>query len=371
MNSASNNVLSQLPGTAINHLPQEHGRYIGSPSIAILPDGTYVASHDIFGPGSTEHESGTTHVYSSADAGRTWRELCTLSDLFWAGLFVHGGALYILGTTRHHGLPVIRRSDDGGATWTQPVDDSTGLLASNGEYHTSTVPVIRHGGRIWRAIEDAGNGPHWGERYSPMVMSALENSDLLIRENWVFSNLLPHDKTWLGGKFGAWLEGNVVVAPDGQLVNILRVDFDSGDLSAHVGISTDGREIRFSEENFLPLPGGATKFTIRRDPIDGNYWALANIVASGIDFAKATHIRNTLALIRSADLRAWQIHKILLQHPDHKHHGFQYADWQFDGDDIVAAVRTAYDDGGSGAHAAHDANFLTFHRFSDFRKDAE
>ena len=40
----------------------------------------------------------------------------------------------------------------------------------------------------------------------------------------------------------------------------------------------------------------------------------------------------------------------------------------FDGDDIVAVVRTAYDDGGDGAHNNHDANFLTFHRWKNFRK---
>jgi len=35
---------------------------------------------------------------------------------------------------------------------------------------------------------------------------------------------------------------------------------------------------------------------------------------------------------------------------------------------IELAVRTAYDDGGGGAHNAHDANYLTFHRFRNFRR---
>jgi len=58
---------------------------------------------------------------------------------------------------------------------------------------------------------------------------------------------------------------------------------------------------------------------------------------------------------------------ILLYHPDVAKHGFQYADWLFDGADIIAACRTAYDDGLGGAHNNHDANFLTFHRFANFR----
>ena len=48
-------------------------------------------------------------------------------------------------------------------------------------------------------------------------------------------------------------------------------------------------------------------------------------------------------------------------------HGFQYVDWRFDGKDIIAECRTAYNDGIGGARTNHDANFMTFHRFSNFR----
>ena len=44
--------------------------------------------------------------------------------------------------------------------------------------------------------------------------------------------------------------------------------------------------------------------------------------------------------------------------------GFQYVDWQFDGDDLIYLVRTAYD----GAHNYHDSNRITFHRLADFRR---
>jgi hypothetical protein len=43
-------------------------------------------------------------------------------------------------------------------------------------------------------------------------------------------------------------------------------------------------------------------------------------------------------------------------------------DWQFDGADILAVSRTAFEDESGGAHRAHDANFMTFHRIRDFRK---
>ena len=43
--------------------------------------------------------------------------------------------------------------------------------------------------------------------------------------------------------------------------------------------------------------------------------------------------------------------------------GFHYVDWQFDGDDLIYLVRTAY----AGAHNFHDANRITFHRLDGFR----
>ena len=78
-------------------------------------------------------------------------------------------------------------------------------------------------------------------------------------------------------------------------------------------------------------------------------------------------MRNTLVLLRSENLRDWERRTILLWHPDIARHGFQYVDWIVDGDDILAVSRTAHDDDGGGAKSAHDANFLTFHRFAGFR----
>jgi len=68
-------------------------------------------------------------------------------------------------------------------------------------------------------------------------------------------------------------------------------------------------------------------------------------------------------LTSSADLRNWQVETVVLRHVDSRGHAWQYVDWLFDGDDMIAASRTAWD----GAHRAHDANYLTFHRIADFR----
>ena len=138
--------------------------------------------------------------------------------------------------------------------------------------------------------------------------------------------------------------------------------------AAIVRITPDGKTASFDPATgFVNFPGGAKKFAIRFDPQSKQYWSLASIVHERHRADNPGSIRNTLALTCSSDLAHWTVRCILLYHPDTRKHGFQYVDWLFDGEDIIAACRTAYDDGQGGAHNTHDANYLTFHRFANFR----
>ena len=361
------------PGVVIHHSYATTGFYIGSPSLALLPDGTYLASHDLFGPASDEHMLATGRIYRSTDKGLTWKHVTDLKGFFWQNLFVQQGKVYALGMDKHHGRLVIRRSDDGGTTWTEPTGPSNGVLAP-GQWHTAPVPMVEAGGRLWRAVEDAENGLKWGERYQAHLLSAPLGADLLHAESWTISNALPRDPAWLGGNFRAWLEGNAVAAPDGRVVNLLRVDTPGlPEKAAMVRVSADGKSATFDPaRDFLDFDGGAKKFVIRKDPKGGGYWALANVIPPEVAVAAPPKtvpgaIRNTLALVHSSNLRQWETRCLLLRHPDIAKHGFQYPDWHFDGNDLVAVVRTAWDDDQGGAHNNHDANFLTFHRWKNFR----
>jgi hypothetical protein len=150
----------------------------------------------------------------------------------------------------------------------------------------------------------------------------------------------------------------VVVTPEGGLVDLLRVNDDRGDTAAIVRISPDGRTLTFDpKHDFIDFPGGRSKFTIRFDPVTRRYWSLANKQRSPAAY------RNVLALTSSADLREWKVESIILRHVEQDHHAWQYVDWLFDGDDLIAVSRTAWD----GSHNAHDANYFTFHRIKRFR----
>ena len=354
---------TDVPGVAIDYSPPHSKIYIGSPSIAILPDGDYVASHDFFGPNSTTN---LTRVFRSTDRGLTWQKLTDLKGQFWSSLFVHQENLYILGTNKQYGSVIIRRSQDGGVTWTEPKDKDSGLLFDDEEYHTAPVPVLVHNGRIWRAMEDRNPPEKWGVNFRAFVMSAPVESDLLRAENWTVTNRLRYNQDWPGR---AWLEGNVVVAPDGQFLNILRNDTKTGGKAAVTEISFDGKTASFDPQTgFINFPGGSKKFTIRFDPVSNLYWSLSNYILPEYQGENPERTRNTLALISSTDLRTWKVRSIILTHADVKLTGFQYVDWQFEDKDIIAVCRTAWQDDREPPHNCHDANYLTFHRIENFRE---
>jgi hypothetical protein len=361
-----------MGGVVIAHSPKSSGLFVGSPSICILPDGSYVASHDLFGPGIRKDNKPVTKIYKSRNKGVSWEETAVLTNQFWSSLFYHRNNLYLLGTTSGvDGDVSLRRSTDGGLNWTEAKDAISGLLTTGAPYHCAPVPVIEHNGRLWRAMEDClGTVQTWGKMFRTQVMSAPVDADLMKADSWEFTNALPYDSSYLNGEFGGWLEGNVVVTPSGELVNILRVDYRVGDTekAAIVRISQDGKTASFDPKTgFIDFPGGCKKFTIRHDNKTNLYWTLSNYIPDEFKGGNVERTRNTQALSYSSDLINWKVSKIVLQHPDVKQHGFQYLDWQFDGDDIIAVSRTAYDDGVGGANNQHDANFITFHRFADFR----
>jgi hypothetical protein len=375
------------PGVVITASPNPQKIFVGSPTIAILPDGSYLVAHDYGGMAVGVQRS--AHVLASRDRGATWTKLAELPDQKWSTLFVHRGAIYLLGTSAKASNMIIRRSLDGGRTWTDPTEATHGLLAE-GRYHCGPTPVIMHDGRVWRAFEHYAPSAPLRE-FRAFVISAPEDADLLNAKSWTRSNAMPFDKTWLNTRNAEWLEGNVVVAPDGGIVNLLRVESHQAagaawelpgaahgiprfEVGARARISADGRTFAFDPaKDFVHFIGSEAKFTVRYDPVSKRYWSLANKITnlrSGAEWVKSPHHqRNVIALTSSADLRAWREECRILRYDEGSvvvkegsRVGFQYLDWQFDGADLVAVCRMAW----NGANY-HDANIITFHRVQGFR----
>jgi hypothetical protein len=355
--------------------------FLGSPSILRLPDGALLATHDYFGPGcprNHESEESLTSVYRSEDDGATWQNITQIMNCYWSSLFGHQGSVYILGTAQQYGSIFIRCSDDGGFTWTHPADEQHGILFRGGyyhdppNYHCAPVPVVIHNGRIWRAFEDL-NPAQWGRGFQACVISAPVDADLLDATNWTMTNKLPFDTDWIPADWGelqnpGWLEGNVVVTPDGELWNLLR--FNSNplvDKAAIVKINTDSQRLSFDPADFIDFPGGISKFTIRRDAETGLYLSLVNEYTQTV----TPRQRNILTFAVSENLRDWRLVRRLMEddtglscEDSIKLTGFQYVDWQFDGDDIIYLVRTAY----RGAIRYHDSNRIVYRVLRNYHR---
>lgn len=354
------------PGVVIHNSPAVTHRYVGSPSIVIMPDGTYIASHDYFGNRISE-----TFVYRSADRGRSWTRIAELKSLTWASLFNRGKELYLIGVspkcTMGYGDFVIRKSLDQGRTWTEARDEKSGLIR-RGHYHCAPVPIVRHQGRYWRALENMGQAWGWGP-FSALMTSIPVKADLLDAGQWLLSNEVKYNAEWKAGAT-AWLEGNAVVSPEGEVKDILRVAYGPDDVAAMASVSPDGKHLSFQPQtDFIHFPGAAKKFTIRYDKKSRKYWTLSNFVLSKDRYdADNGSIRNTQVLMYSADLKQWCIADTVLTCDRPELYGFQYVDWQFDGKDIIFVSRTAWKDETGNPPRQHDANYLTFHRIRDFRR---
>ena len=364
--------VSQVPGVVVSHSPASTGIYLSSPSLVILPDGRYCATCDEFGPGSSERTNGVTRVFTSHDRGQTWEMLTKLQPAFWSTLFVHRKGLYLLGSTNsgQDSRIIIRRSSDWGKTWTIATGPGNGLLRPDLRAQTNAGNVTICHGRLWFASVFDILGPHgWATSFRFFVMSAPLKADLLNDSGWTYSTPIVSNPTFLQGTFKGLVEGTITTGPDGSPVPMYRVDDPDPQEKALIAHpSDDGRILGFDPlKDFVDFPGGCKKFIVRHDAASKLYWSLSNWVPNRHLGFGPSRTRNTLALISSPDLYHWTIRTVVLHHPEVKFHAFQYVDFQFDGTDMIALSRTAYDDGLGGANSFHNANFITFHRFRNFR----
>ena len=298
--------------------------------------------------------------------------------------FYYDDALYLLGVSAKYGSIVIRRSLDNGKTWSEPLDEDSGLLFKGGDdnippnYHCAPVPIVEYKGRLWRAFEDNVLGS-WPDGFYALVISADIDKDLLKSSFWAMTNKLAYDFDRDPPEFGrlkdidstkpGWLEGNIVVGKNGALYNFMRVNsVPIANKVAILEIFSDNIKLDYyHEKEFIDFPGGMSKFTIRYDPVSKRYLTLSNLVIN----KKNPWQRNLLVLASSNDLFSWQVHKVLMYKEENidfinrlSKIGFQYVDWLINGDDIFFVVRTAY----NGAHNFHDSNYITFHKLANFRE---
>ncbi|AQQ72373.1 hypothetical protein SMSP2_02756 [Limihaloglobus sulfuriphilus] len=337
-------------------------RMIGSPSMLLYDNGAMLASYD---------HAGNTIFKISYDNGKSWFFRSQIDDFRMATLFEHNGQTYTFGISTNPGHICISKSTNYGGSWTPRKILFEAQQEGKFGYHTGPVPVIHSNGKIYRVFEERVTDERWPIAYAAVVVWSEAGSDLLEPASWTMTNAVEFDPSWADPSWNCtspgWLEGNVVEAPDGDVIVLMR--FHSNpvvDKAAILTLSADDTVLSFDPETgFIDMPGGMHKFDIHRDPVTGLYLTLNNNNTDPLRPAQ----RNNLSLIGSEDLRNWYHIRTVLQ--DNSGYswrdsmlnvGFQYVVWEADGDDIIYTSRTSYD----GARDYHDSNRITFHRLENY-----
>ncbi|MDQ8193686.1 sialidase family protein [Coraliomargarita sp. SDUM461004] len=351
-----------VPGVIINEITSPrwsflNAVYVSDPSLLVLSNGDYLASHAQFGNGAGSAESGQTQVFRSTDKGLTWAPTnggdC-LHGILRASLFEYDGVVYLSGSDHDTkgSQWVMMRSEDFGATWETAVFDSGGFATPDN--------LIPYQERFWLAS-------------STSSASFPVGADPFLEESWLRqSGFPPAHNSWLAGGYrrvdNFIGEGQIAASEDLGLNILSKVR-----LLPYLAISTvnasNGRVSFDPDLDFVPFCGGEKKVSVRYDVVSGKYYALANPIMSihaGNSLAPDL-IRNTAALFSSRDLLHWRMEQIFLYSENLSYEGFQYFNFDFDGDDLVLVSRTAFDVGGHKPPRGHDSNLLTFHRIVDFR----
>lgn len=355
-------------GTTVNYLhPKDEtyvfsGRYLCSPSLVRHPDGYLLASMDLFEGGKPQN---LTLIFRSDDDGESWHYVSELMPCFWGKMFIHKGELYMLSVSTEYGDLLIGKSIDGGKTFSAPVCLLRGSNGKGGNsgVHKNPQNIVIYNNRLYTTFE-------WGAwqnteySHAAAVMSCNVDDDLLNPENWSFSeprkfaHFAPEVSEQPLSAFT--IEGTLAVDPEGRLVNMMR--FQMFGLSLVYQVNTEDHEAPLSYLRLMEFPANYSKFMIKKDEESGCYYS----VGTRVNDWSTPHMRNLLSLLRSRDLVTWEIVCDLLDYTDKPKGevGFQYVDFEFDGEDIIYLCRTAI----NGANNFHDSNYSTFHRIKNFRE---
>lgn len=345
-------VTGDYPGTCVTyHHPEDaqydfSGRYTCSPSLLRLPNGALLASCDMFDAAGSQN---LQILFRSDDDGDTWHYVTELMPSFWGRLFIHRDALYMLSVSKEYGDVLIGTSEDEGKTWRTPTVIARGssLFSCDG-WHRAPMAMVPFFGRLWSGIE---YGSWHNLHFEVSLISADENGNLLHPDTWTISTLTNGIAPMEDGSVPPAIEGNAVVAPDGTLCDFLRVCNSEGGKALMLKGDPKEPESMLKFLRYVNFPMGHSKFELLQH--DGAYFAVGN--------DNPPH-RNVLSLYRSDDLVHWELVKHLIDYQEHdpEYTAFQYPAAFIEGETLYVLSRTAI----NGAHNFHDANYITFHKFS-------
>lgn len=358
-------------------------RYVEGCGLVALNEKTFVAVVPVVPRNEWSEARRSTesraHIVRSNDRGQTWREVSVL-PYYSAVPWVHRGRLHLFanrgGTKVRNDDLLLLRSDDGGATWSEPVN------LFQGHYWNCHTGIVMRDNRLYAATDDLSLGAKRG----PIVFSGDLSRDVMDPASWRRSepvpfpgvpDMLTHER--FKASPSQYLEPNVIEA-QGRLRVLACVKpkrQTTAGLAAVFDVSDDGHKLDLSFVQYHPMPGGQLKFCVIRDDVSRMFWATANLVVDdqgAFDWwgpAKRGKFwghsdtggndRRFLMLFYGLDGLNWFQAGCVAQAPKISQ-SFMYAKPVIDGDDLAIISRSSIN-----APNQHDADYATFHRVKNFR----
>ncbi len=345
----------QYPDNVLDYSTEEYQTTF-SPSILVVKEGedtVYYVSYEVStlvtvlesnGDLKYDERSVYTVLKKSTDGGSTWTTVVEkIPNLRWASLFENKGVIYLIGSDIYTWNASIAKIGANGT-----YEQNTGLFSRTQVSGTCPGTVLHANGRIYKA-------------YLAATISADEDADLLDKNSWTISNKTNSDEL---AKYGN--EGSMVLGKDGAVYQLMHTDKINE--SIVLKLSADGTtysHVSGLENGYIDFPTCVSKNSVIYDDVSGKYIALSNVCNT-----TNARQRNILALVVSDDLIHWEIAEYILVDREMINpiysgvcHAFQYTDFKIDGGDIVLAVREA----AGYTNTYHDGNYCTFYRISNFR----
>ena len=270
----------------------------------------------------------------------------------------------MLSCSTEYGDLLIGKSIDGGKSFSAPVTLLRGSNGKNGGVgvHKNPQNLMVQNGHLWCTME-WGSWANKDYCHAAMVASCPVDADLLDPTSWSFSKPVKFDRFAPELEDCAvptmTIEGTLVVDPEGHLLNVMR--FGKFHNALVYRVNTEDPDAPLTYQRCMEFPGNFSKFMIKYDAVSGRYVSIATRICAP---EEAKH-RNLLSLVASKDLVHWDVVEDLLDYRAHdpKKMGFQYVDFEIEGEDIIYLCRTAINN----ANSYHNSNYSTFHRIEDFR----
>lgn len=341
----------------IEESPIPSALYVGSPSIAIASSGVLYTSNDYFGtlaPTNGSQRYHMTAVYRSTNRGQTWDRVWRGTGMMWGTLVTKGADLYLVGTSKRYGDAVIRKSTDGGATWST----STVIAAETGSvlWHRAPTAVAESGGYLYVSWETNTSTTY---PLKAAVMSRVAVADdWMVAENWEMGTPQVVDLADLSPTNWGWSEGNVVDTGSG-LEYVGRIDQVDPSQEAQKIVRMTITGTTLGDPAYQDAAGGHVKFHLVKNPSGSGIYLAFTPRPTGYENNVADW-RTLVEVCRLDSLDAWDLSTRglkLWEYPSSQSaQGAQYPALVVDNDRIHVVARIAE------VHTvdAHDSNKMEF-----------